>query len=218
MPFKLAAADASLMLIRRKAPQQRRSQMTVQSILQATMELAETEGFLDLGTRRIAERAGISVGSLYQYFPTVESILLAIYEETASRVTNRFRAKMLSVMHARMETVGEKTLQLLLKEYEANQLVLHRMVIEKPQLMMMPGTASLERLFGAGVRLYFGQFSELNEKDVERVSFFLDIVVIGSLRHYFSDRPSQLSRKAFIDDLVKVTVSYVRSQNWNLPA
>ncbi|MDB5970054.1 MAG: TetR family transcriptional regulator [Hydrocarboniphaga sp.] len=215
---KYPADDATRALTHRKAPQQKRSQMTVQSILQATMELAEAEGFLSLGTRRIAERAGISPGSLYQYFPTVEAILLTIYEETASRVTKKFRAKMLSIMEAPMETVGQKTLELLLKEYEANQLILHQMVIERPQLMMTPGAASLERLFGAGVRLYFSQFSGLNERDVERVSFFLDIVVIGSLRSYLSERPLQLSRKAFLDDLVKVTVSYVRSQNWKVTA
>lgn len=200
-----------------KAPKQRRSQMTVQSILQATMELAQEEGFRTLGTRRIAERAGISVGSLYQYFPTVEAIMLTLYEETASRVAERFRAKMLSVMDAPMEIVGARTLELLLKEYESNQLILHQMVTEKPQLMLTPGVASLERLFGVGVRLYFRQFSGLNAKDIERVSFFLDVIVMGALRHYLLDKPPQLSRKAFLQDLVKVTVSYVRSQKWDLP-
>src|SRR5271166_4296203 len=51
---------------RRKTPRQHRSKLTVQSILQATLEIAAVEGFLNLGTRHIAERAGVSVGSLYQ--------------------------------------------------------------------------------------------------------------------------------------------------------
>lgn len=204
-------------LHRRKDPQQRRSELTVKSILQATIELAEAEGFLNLGTRRIAERAGVSIGSLYQYFPTVEAILLAIYEETASRVANKFRAKMLNYMHSPMEVVGAKSLQLLLKEYEDNQLILHRMVIEVPQLTLTPGVASFDRLLRAGLRIYFLQFSQLTNKDVERVTFFLEIVIMGSLRNYLTNKPTQLSRTEFLQDLNKVLVSYVHSQHWNLP-
>ena len=216
MVRKTGIGSTEHQLSRRKDPQQRRSALTVQSILQATMEIAKAEGFLNLGTRRIAERAGISVGSLYQYFPTVEAILLAIYEETASRVANKFREKMLSFMHSSMEAVGEKSLQSLLKEYEDNQLILHQMVIEVPRLTLMPGAASFDRLLRASLRIYFLQFSQLSNKDVERVSFFLEIVIIGSLRKYLTNRPAQLSRKEFLEDLNKVLVSYVRSQNWNL--
>jgi len=217
MTPKAVAEKAGPALTHRKTPRQRRSRLTVQSILQAATELAAKEGFLNLGTRRIAERAGVSVGSLYQYFPTVEAILIAIYEEKASLVANRFRAKMLSVMHSPMEIVGEKTLRLLLKEYEDNRLILHQMMIEVPHLTQAPGVASLDRLLGAGIRVYFMQFSGLKDQDIERVSFFLEIIVVGSLRSYLSNRPPQLSRQAFLADLNKAAISYVRSQNLELP-
>jgi AcrR family transcriptional regulator len=211
---RLPATDkADTVSSRRRAPRQLRSKLTVQSILQATVELAKKEGFLNLGTRRIAERAGVSVGSLYQYFPTVEAILVAIYEETASRVATRFRAKMLSVMHSRMEIVGKQTLRLLLKEYEDNQLILHQMTIELPQLLRAPGVASLDRLLRAGIRIYLMQFSALHEKDIERVSFFLEILVVGSLRNYLSNRPPQLSQQDFLEDLNTIAIGYARSQS-----
>lgn len=198
-------------------PQQRRSELTVQSILQATIEIAEKEGFKNLGTRQIAERAGVSIGSLYRFFPTIEAILQTIYEEAASHMAMNFRARMLSLMHCDMETLGRKCLEGLLKEYEKNQLVLHRMATEVPQLLQQPGTASLDQLVLSGLRIYFMQFDRLTNKDIERVCFFLKVVIIGSFRDYLNGNSPRLSKAEFIDNLNRVMVSYVHSQNWNLP-
>lgn len=59
----------------RKHPRQRRSMATVDAIVEATARILEEEGLLALNTNVIAERAGVSIGSLYQYFPTKEVIL-----------------------------------------------------------------------------------------------------------------------------------------------
>ena len=120
-------------------------------------------------------------------------------------------------MHLPMEIIGEKALRLLLKEYEDNQLFLHQMVIEVPQLMLPPGVATLERLIRAGLRIYFRQFTQLTGKDVDRIAFFLGLVLIGGIRTYVSDRPQQLSKKEFIKDLNKIAQDYVHSHNWHLP-
>lgn len=60
----------------RKKPQQRRSQEMVQRILFSAKVLLKDDGFEALTTANIAERAGLSVGSLYQYFPNKEAIVL----------------------------------------------------------------------------------------------------------------------------------------------
>ncbi len=59
----------------RKKPRQRRSKVTCDAILEAAARILETEGPRNLTTNRIAENAGVSVGSLYQYFPSKEAIL-----------------------------------------------------------------------------------------------------------------------------------------------
>lgn len=202
-------------LVRRKLPRQRRSEMTVRSILDATLKVAAVEGFRNLSSAEIARKAGVSVGSLYQYFPTVEAILLAVYEEAAGRVNTKFRSKMLDCMHAPMEVAGRKTLQLLLDEYESNELVLHQLPLEVPQLMIAPGTASLERLVGADIRLYLLQFRQLTEQDVEGAVFFLEGMIVGSMRNYLVRRP-RMTRKAFIDDLVSMTAGFMWLRHGNL--
>jgi AcrR family transcriptional regulator len=62
----------------RKQPQQSRSQNLVDSILQAAIRVLTREGARRFTTIRVAEQAGISVGSLYQYFPNKEAILFRL--------------------------------------------------------------------------------------------------------------------------------------------
>ncbi|MBZ5709915.1 TetR family transcriptional regulator [Nannocystis pusilla] len=65
----------------RKTPKQARSSRLVEAILQAAIRVLERDGAAAFTTIRVAERAGVSVGSLYQYFPNKESILFRLQEE-----------------------------------------------------------------------------------------------------------------------------------------
>lgn len=79
----------------RKRPQQSRSQMTVDAIQQACLQILRNEGAERLTTQRIADVAGVNIASLYQYFPGKEAILSEVYdallEELADNARRRFR-------------------------------------------------------------------------------------------------------------------------------
>ena len=62
----------------RKRPQQSRSARLVAAILEAASRVLAREGAYRFTTARVAEAAGVSVGSLYQYFPNKESILFRL--------------------------------------------------------------------------------------------------------------------------------------------
>ncbi len=62
----------------RKLPKQARSGATVEAILEAAAQVFERQGYAAGTTNRIAERAGVSIGSLYQYFPNKDAILVAL--------------------------------------------------------------------------------------------------------------------------------------------
>jgi AcrR family transcriptional regulator len=62
----------------RKLPSQQRSEATVEAILQAAAQVFERCGYAAGTTNRIAERAGVSIGTLYQYFPNKDVILVAL--------------------------------------------------------------------------------------------------------------------------------------------
>jgi AcrR family transcriptional regulator len=79
----------------RKLPTQDRSKETVEAILQATAIVLKREGYDRASTRRVAEVAGVSVGSLYQYFPNKESLVVALY--------NRHLRELISMFESRFE-------------------------------------------------------------------------------------------------------------------
>ncbi len=70
----------------RKLPRQARSRSIFESILDATARILVREGYGRTNTNRIAEEAGVSVGSLYQYFPNRETIVAAVVERHGRRV------------------------------------------------------------------------------------------------------------------------------------
>lgn len=63
---------------KRRMPRQQRAQVTREAIFEATARILEREGRMALNTNRIAERAGVSIGTLYQYFANKEEILIAM--------------------------------------------------------------------------------------------------------------------------------------------
>jgi AcrR family transcriptional regulator len=74
------AASAPGSLKPRKQPVQARSEATVLAIFEASIQVLLSAGYRKLTTTRIAERAGVSVGTLYQYFPNRQSLIRAVLE------------------------------------------------------------------------------------------------------------------------------------------
>ncbi|WP_188477781.1 TetR/AcrR family transcriptional regulator [Primorskyibacter flagellatus] len=72
----------------RKAPVQRRSAATVEALHTAAIQVLVREGLARCTTTRVAERAGASVGSLYQYYPNRDALLSAVLEEHLTRVAD----------------------------------------------------------------------------------------------------------------------------------
>lgn len=64
----------------RKTPVQARSAVTVEAISEAAIQILLTHGSDRLTTTRVADRAGVSVGTLYQYYPNKQSLLFAVLE------------------------------------------------------------------------------------------------------------------------------------------
>jgi AcrR family transcriptional regulator len=70
----------------RRAPRQERSRQTVETVLQAVERVIAREGADALTTNRIADAAGVSIGSVYQYFPDKRSIFTALHQRHAEQV------------------------------------------------------------------------------------------------------------------------------------
>lgn len=84
----------------RKTPQQARSNELVAAILQAAIQVLAQEGAQRFTTTRVAERAGVSVGSLYQYFPNKAAILFRLQSDEWRQTTQMLRDTLEDARHA----------------------------------------------------------------------------------------------------------------------
>ena len=87
MPTRQSAPVSS-----RKHPKQARSNDLVAAVLDAAVQVLTTEGAQRFTTARVAERAGVSVGSLYQYFPNKAAILFRLQTDEWQRTSALLRS------------------------------------------------------------------------------------------------------------------------------
>lgn len=117
----------------RKMPRQSRSSSTVEAILEAAAHILETEGFDGYSTNAIAQYAGVSIGSLYQYFPNKTAITRALIEREIGLLLAQLEA-----LEANSE--GMQSLQGLLEiavQHQLRRPVLARMLdVEEARLPM----------------------------------------------------------------------------------
>ncbi|MEQ1940433.1 TetR family transcriptional regulator [Mesorhizobium sp. CN5-321] len=74
----------------RKQPRQARSTELVTAVLEAAVQVLKQEGIRRFTSARVAERAGVSVGSLYQYFPNKAAILFRLQSDEWRRTTEQW--------------------------------------------------------------------------------------------------------------------------------
>lgn len=86
----------------RKIPTQERARATVEAIYEATTQLLQRDGYAQLTTARVAERAGVSIGSFYQYFPNKQALAAAVH--------NHYGEKFLEGFRLSLETAAAKSL------------------------------------------------------------------------------------------------------------
>lgn len=79
-------AGAGSLPLPRKVPRQARSQAMVEAILEATARVLAERGYAGTNTNVVAERAGVSVGSVYQYFPNKDSLVTALHERHGAQM------------------------------------------------------------------------------------------------------------------------------------
>ena len=82
---------------------QKRSRATVEALVEATARVLRKEGYDRASTNKIAATAGVSIGSLYQYFPSKEALVAAVIERHTSRIIEVVRDTFLEVASRSIE-------------------------------------------------------------------------------------------------------------------
>ena len=95
----------------RKTPVQSRSAVTVEAILEATIQVLLTVGAERLTTTLIAHRAGVSVGTLYQYFPNKQSVLQAVLEMHLTKVVEAVERACAAAQQQQVAVMAERIVE-----------------------------------------------------------------------------------------------------------
>ena len=88
----------------RKIASQDRSRATVDVLVEATARILVKEGFDEASTNRIAAAAGVSIGSLYQYFPGKDALVAAVIDRHTEDLMQVVRGALAEVMELPLET------------------------------------------------------------------------------------------------------------------
>lgn len=199
---------------RRKVPKQARSEATVENILQATVELARTEGFVQLTTPRIAEKAGVSVGSLYQYFSSIEAIYTTLYEKASAECAIEVRSLMMKMVNVPPERGMPIMVAGVLKAYERHALILLKLVDDVPSMRertAMP--SSFESLVRASIKLYVQiHLPEGKPRELETRLFLMESGIVHAIQRYALERPGQVIRSTLIGDLSDTALAYLNKE------
>jgi AcrR family transcriptional regulator len=94
---------AKAMFAPRKRPLQTRSQQTVDDILEASTRILERDGLAGFTTNAVAERAGVSIGSLYQYFPNKDALAVALIEREQQALVDQLADAVAAAAGATLE-------------------------------------------------------------------------------------------------------------------
>jgi AcrR family transcriptional regulator len=167
----------------RKTPRQERSQATVDAILDATARVLKTTGYDRASTNRIALAAGVSVGSLYQYFPSKEALVAALVERHTAEMSSLVARKLAEVSTMPVG-VAVRTMIDAMFDAHAVDPKLHKVLIEQvPRVGKLEKVADVEREVTCLVQgLLAARQSELRRSNLEAVAFVL-VTVVEAVTH-----------------------------------
>ncbi|MGH7295727.1 MAG: TetR/AcrR family transcriptional regulator [Polyangiaceae bacterium] len=162
----------------RKKPRQQRSQATVDCILDATARVLCSTGYDRASTNRIALAAGVSVGSLYQYFPSKEALVAGLAERHTAAMTSLIKEKLAEVASQPLDAAIRTVIQAMFDAHAVDP-KLHKVLIEEvPRVGKLQQVVRVEREVEAMViALLEARRKDLRRTKLGATSFVLCHVV-----------------------------------------
>ncbi|KAA0078615.1 TetR family transcriptional regulator [Tardiphaga sp. P9-11] len=195
----------------RKQPQQTRSEELVSAILEAAIQVLAKEGFHRFTTARVAEKAGVSVGSLYQYFPNKASILFRLQSDEW-RDTNDMLRRILEDESASPSTRLRKLVHAFIKSECDEADIRHALDDAAPLYRDAPES---QKAKAAGRRTFAAFIAHaLPAATEERQSLVVDVITstLSGVGKDFSMRPRSAAEiEFFAEGLADMLCSYVES-------
>jgi len=197
----------------RKNASQKRSRATVDALVEATARILIREGFDKASTNRIAEVAGVSVGSLYQYFPGKEALVAAVID--------RHNQDIMQVVHRALAEVALQPVEAAVRRLvavarEAHRIdpKLHRVLAEQiPRTGRLANVEAFNRDISGLLRAYLERHrDEIRSIDLG-LAAFMCVTSIEALAHtavlHRSEKLSNEMVETLVDETTRLVVGYL---------
>jgi AcrR family transcriptional regulator len=194
----------------RKQPKQERARETVAAILTATARILVRDGFEGASTNRIADEAGVSVGSLYQYFPSKEALIKALLERHIRDMYAVLEREMSRLLSLPLRQAVRELVQLMISAH-AIEPKLHRVFAEEvPRVGPLERIAEVERRFEKLTQSVLERLADrLRPRNLE-IAAFVVVQSVEALTHAaVLYHPEKLANEEFVDEVVELVVRYL---------
>lgn len=196
----------------RKEASQERSRATVDALVEATARILVREGFDKASTNRIAEVAGVSVGSLYQYFPSKEALVAAVIERHRQEIMQVVRGELALAANQPMEQ-GVRTLVAVAVKAHRVDPKLHRVLAEQiPRVGRLEKAETFNRENYAIFRAYLESHrDEIRAADLELAAFICVTAIEAVTHNAVLDHKmvSEEAMDALIDEATRLVLGYL---------
>lgn len=195
--------------VTRREPKQRRSQETVDAVLEAVPLVVKRHGVGALTTNRIAEAAGVSIGSLYQYFPDKQAIFAVLHDRHVDDVRRVMERTMTECASASLEDFTRELVEGLAMAHTERHADLHEIVSGA----VPEGAHGFKRALHAS----FEQVLSRAEQDrfpaaeAKRMLFVLPHLVEALVHGAAAQNGGVLSRNAAKDEALRTVLGYLSS-------
>jgi AcrR family transcriptional regulator len=195
----------------KKLPAQQRSRQTFEALVEACTGLLPERGYAGTTTNRIAERAGVNVASLYEYFPGKDALVAQVAERLVERVLARLAEGLPRVMAAPEDEAVRLWIALI------HQTVARERELVSVFLYQVPYTNQLAPIRAIGARLL--EFSQqvrrraggFVRRDFSDASLHLLINLVSStIMQCVLDPPQDVSRRALLAELSRRVEDWIR--------
>ena len=199
--------------INRKTPKQARAQATVEAILTATAELLVEIGYERTTTNAIARRAGVSIGSLYQYFPNKEALFTALCDQHMTEMTTLLIGEIATLRGRPLDEAIRPLVKALLRAHAVAP-ALHRVFIEQvPRITGLERVQQVDRMLIDVMSTELARRPEkLRPRDLELAVFILVHSVQAVTHAAILERPDALADDALADEISAMVLRYLLAE------
>jgi AcrR family transcriptional regulator len=196
----------------RKSPVQQRSKLTVEQILEAAARVFAKRGYAGATTNHIAERAGVSIGSLYQYFPNKDTILVALHArhmESASEVLRKMMKEALGEKAAPEDLLRRFVRQIV--EMHASEPALHHVLLyEGPRTPELSEKLhAIEDSMAYAVEQMLAERGGISRLHAKHAAYLVVHVVENMAHEYVIHPPPEMPIEVFVEELVTMLSGYI---------